>query len=64
MSCFHAYGQVSQRLKKNYIVFSYNKKIQKFVLAFILALTSLLKLWKLDQYFKNKKKNILFSFII
>jgi len=40
ISCFIAYGQVS---KKNYIVFSYNKK-SKYVLACILALiTSLLK---------------------
>jgi hypothetical protein len=50
--------------KKNHIIFSY-KKIQKYVLVCILALiTSLLKSRELDQYFKNFKKNILFSFSI
>jgi hypothetical protein len=47
-------------LKKNHIVFSYNKENfkKKYVLACILALiTSLLKSRELGQYFKNSKKN-------
>ena len=59
ISCFIAYGQVS---KKNYIVFSYNKK-SKYVLACILALiTSLLKPWELRQYFKKIQK--IFCFVL
>jgi hypothetical protein len=43
--------------EKNHIVFSYNKN-SKYVLAFILALiTILLKSRELGQYFKNFKKN-------
>jgi hypothetical protein len=41
---FNAYGQVSQKIKKNHIGFSYNKKNYRKYLACILALiTSLLK---------------------
>jgi hypothetical protein len=41
------------------------KKIQKYVLACILALiTNLLKSWEPGQYFKNNEKIILFSFSI
>jgi len=63
MFCFHAYGQVSQKIKKNHIVFSYNKEnFKKYVLACILALiTSLLKSRELGQYFKNYK-NFYFVF--
>jgi len=54
----------AKSLKKNYIIFSYNKENlkKKNVLACILALiTSLLKSQELCQYFK---KIILFSFNI
>jgi hypothetical protein len=68
MFCFYAYGQISQKLKKNHhIVFSYNKEnFKKYVLAYILALiTSLLKPRELGQYFKNSEKNyFVFSFNI
>jgi hypothetical protein len=48
--------------EKNYIVFSY-KKIQKYVLACILALiTSLLKSRELGQYFKKYLK--IFCFLL
>jgi hypothetical protein len=53
--------------KKKIISFFYteNIKIQKYVLACILALiTSLLEPWELGRYFKNSKKNILLSFSI
>jgi len=50
-------------LKKNHIIFSYNKNSKKLVLACILALiTSLLKSRELGQYFKNSKK--LFCFLL
>jgi len=64
MSCFHAYGQVSQRLKKIILYFhTKNKKKIKYVLACIFALiSSLLKPWELGQYFKKYPKNIFFSF--
>ena len=67
-SCFHTYSQVSQRLKKNkqtnHIVFSYNKNSKKNrCSACILTLiTSLLKPWKLGQYFKNTQK--IFCFLL
>jgi len=51
--------------KKKIISFFYteNTKIQKYVLACILALiTSLLKAWELGQYFKNSKK--IFCFLL
>jgi hypothetical protein len=50
---------------KKFISFFYaeNTKIQKYVLACILALiTSLLKLWELDQYFNIFKK--IFCFLL
>jgi hypothetical protein len=53
MSYFHAYDQVSQRLKKKIIFYFHteNIKIQKYVLACILSLiTSLLKPLDLGQY--------------
>jgi hypothetical protein len=60
--CFHAYDQVSQRLKKSYYIFIQQKTIQKYVLACILTLiTSLLNSRELGQYSKNKK-NYFFSF--
>jgi hypothetical protein len=63
MFCFHVYSQVSQR--KKIISYFHTTKIQKYVLACILALiTSLLKSWELCQYFKNSKKIIFFSFSI
>ena len=48
------------KLKKNHIVFSYNKEnFKQYILACILALvTSLLKSREVGQYFKNKLKNI------
>ena len=50
--------------KKSYHIFI-KQRFKKFVLACILALiTSLLKSRELDQYSKNSKKNILFSFSI
>jgi DMSO/TMAO reductase YedYZ heme-binding membrane subunit len=55
----------TKSLKKNHIVLSYKENCKKYVLACILALiTSLLKSWELDKYFKNSKKIILFSFNI
>jgi hypothetical protein len=50
--------------KKNHIIFyTENTKIQKYVLACILALiTSLLELWELGQYFQNFKK--IFCFLL
>jgi len=51
--------------KKNHIIFLYikHKKIQKYVLACILALiTSLLETWELGQYLKNSKK--IFCFLL
>jgi hypothetical protein len=55
---FRAYALVSQSLKKNHIVFSYNKEnFKQYILACILALvTSLLKSRELGQYFKKKFK--------
>ena len=53
--------------KKNLCyIFIQQRKFQKYVLAYILALiTSLLKSREISQYFKNsKKKIILFSFNI
>jgi hypothetical protein len=50
--------------KKKIISYFHTTKIQKiYVLACILALiTSLLKLWELDQYFKNIPK--IFCFVL
>ena len=52
--------------QKNHIVFSYKENFKKiYVLACILALiTSLLKSWELNQYFKKHPKNMLFCFSI
>jgi hypothetical protein len=51
--------------EKNIISYFHTTKIQKYVLACILALiTNLLKSRELGQYFKNNKKIILFSFNI
>ena len=50
----------SLKNKKSYCIFIQQRKIQKYVLACILALiTSLLKSRELGQYFKNSKKNYL-----
>jgi len=51
----------SLKNKKSYCIFIQQRKIQKYVLACILALiiTSLLKSQELGQYFKNFKKNYL-----
>jgi len=55
----------SLKNKKSYCIFIQQRKFKKYVIACILALiTSLLKLRELGQYFKNFKKNILFSFSI
>jgi hypothetical protein len=56
----------AKSLKKIILYFHITKKISKiYILVCILALiTSLLKSRELDQYFKNKKKFILFSFNI
>jgi hypothetical protein len=60
---FRAYALVSQSLKKNHIVFSYNKEnFKQYILACILALvTTLLKSRELGQYFK-KNSNFFFCF--
>jgi len=60
---FRAYALVSQSLKKNHIVFSYNKEnFKQYILACILALvTTLLKSRELGQYFK---KNSNFFFVL
>jgi hypothetical protein len=51
--------------EKKIISYFHRTKIQKYVLACILALiTSLLKSRELGQNFKNNKKLILFSFSI
>jgi len=67
MFCFHAYGQVSQKIKIKIILYFHTTKkiLKKYVLTCILALIiSLLKPQELGQYFKNSKKYILFSFNI
>jgi hypothetical protein len=59
------FKHTAKYLKKNIISYFRTTKIQKFVLACIWALiTNLLKSQELGQYFKNSKKNILFSFSI
>jgi len=65
MLSFYAYGLVFQKKYKKNISYFHTTKVQKFILACILALiTSLLKSRGLGQYFKNSKKIILFSFNI
>jgi len=67
MFCFHAYGQVSQKKKKKFqIVFS-NNKISKKRKGFSMHFgfnNQFIKVTRTDQYFKNSKKIILFSFNI
>jgi len=54
-----------KKKKQNIISYFHTTKIQKYVLACILALiTSLLKSWELNQYFKKYQKKYLFSFSI
>jgi len=53
----------SLKNKKSYCIFIQQRKIQKYVLACILALIiSLLKSQELDQYLKNSKKNYFIFF--
>ena len=55
----------SLKAKKSYCIFIQQIKLQKYVLACILALiTSLLKSREFGQYFKNSKKNFLLCFSI
>ena len=63
MFFFHVHCQVSQRKKNHIIFYTENIKIQKYVLACILALiTNVLEPWELDKYFKNSKK--IFYFLL
>jgi hypothetical protein len=55
----------SLKNKKNFVSSYIKTKIQKYILACILALiTSLLKSRELGQYFKNSKKNYFVFFNI
>jgi hypothetical protein len=65
MFCFHAYGQVSQRLKKNHIIFSYNKtsKFLFFSMHFSFY-NQFIKVMRTRPVFQKYPKNILFSFSI
>ena len=58
LAFLHTAEFLKDKIKKLYCI------LKKGVLACILALiTSLLKSWELDQYFKNNKKN-LFCFLL
>jgi len=65
MSCFHAYNQVSKKIKNKITLYFHTIKIQTiYVLACVLALiTSLLKPWELGQHFKKYPKIVCFLLV-
>ena len=62
--CFHAYGQVSQKYKKNHIIFLYNKKISKICISMHYGFNNqFIKVTRTRPIFqKNLKK--LFCFLL
>jgi hypothetical protein len=63
MFCFHAYDQVSLKIYNNKKIILYLHKKKSFSMHFDFN-NQFIKVTRTGQYFKNSKKNILFSFNI
>jgi hypothetical protein len=65
MSCFHAYGQVSQRLKKKSYHIFIQKNSKKYMVTMHFGFNNqFIKVMRTRPIFQKYPKNILFSFTI